>query len=151
MEDTIEELKRKILALHKEAHRIIMNRKDVNATLNFGESKRFTDINNECDELQSKLKLLLLSQSKTKPNVVLIKAPLTPQETKLLGFLKHHYPQCLARKKLVEISGMKPARVNEHLRKFLICGAVVYEATTLGKDGYKLTQQGYDEVNKTSP
>lgn len=143
--DTIEQLKIKIIALHQQAHKIIMNRQDISQPLNFGEAKRFEDINKSCDELQKKLRLILVVQE-PKPERVFVKGQFTEQEKRLLDALKGRYPTPTPGKDLVILTGLKRNRVYEHLRTFLVAGLVAYCGRVPGKDGYQLTKPGLDHL-----
>jgi hypothetical protein len=141
----IDQLKNKIIALHAQAHQIIMNRQDINEPLTFGEAKRFAEINDSCDELQKKLRLILVVKELPMERVF-IKGRFTEQEKKLLDALKGRYPTPTPGKDLVILTGLKRNRVYEHLRTFLVAGLVAYCGRVPGKDGYQLTKPGLDHL-----
>lgn len=147
-DDAIDSLKIKIISLHAQAHHIIMNRKDISATLTFGEAKRFGDINEQCDDLQKQLKKLIKAKE-PQPKKVFVKGQFTEQEKRILEALKSRYPTPTPGKDLIGLTGIKRNRVYEHLRRFLVDGVVAYCGRVPGKDGYQLTQPGLDYLQKT--
>lgn len=152
MEEEIKRIRVKLTECHGLAHKIIMDRPDIEQPLTFDQDKEFKKINEEAQDLINLLNVLQLKLAREKRIEEYLeekKVKLLPQENKVLRLLYEHFPNSLNMKVMVTSLGIRRNRISEHIRSFLIASMVSYEARAgAGADGYRLTTTGFDWVEK---
>lgn len=146
--DEIASIEAVIKDLHKQSHNIIYRRKDISQPLSFSDMKEYDKINSRCLELQKEvasLKTKLAEIKKAEEALKqMVKSELTEQERHFIFTMeaKSCKINVFTSRVLVDITKLNRARVNEHLRTFLVAGFIEPIHVSNGRHGYYLTSRG---------